>query len=156
MSLIEGVHAPIFCTDVQFLGCKQTQPLCIFHLCSVYACVCVEGGGGGGGGWRLDSLGECFAISSKVGGGTVCLFFFVLFLFCFFFCFFFLLLDGFTLDQYPCKMGSSLKAMWNEVYCKRKEFAPVGSKFFPFRVDLFFQRGSKKKKLTALPPLKVY
>ena len=26
--------------------------------------------------------------------------------------------------------------MWKEVYSKRKTFAPYGSKFFPFRVDL--------------------
>ena len=27
--------------------------------------------------------------------------------------------------------------LWNGVYFKRKEFAPVGSKFFPFTVDFF-------------------
>ena len=26
---------------------------------------------------------------------------------------------------------------WKDVYSKRKEFAPQGSKFFPFRVDSF-------------------
>ena len=41
------------------------------------------------------------------------------------------------------------------VYSKRKEFAPTGSKFFPFRVDTVFQMGGKNS-LTELPPLKVY
>ena len=31
-------------------------------------------------------------------------------------------------------------AFWKKIYSKRKEFAPIGSKFFPFRVDLF-QKG---------------
>ena len=71
------VHAPIFYTDVQFLGCKNATFVYffIFGVCVGGVCVCVGGGGGG-----LDSFGECFAISSKVGGGAVCFFFF-----CFFF-----------------------------------------------------------------------
>ena len=28
-------------------------------------------------------------------------------------------------------------SVWKVVYSKRKEFAPLGSKFFPFRVDSF-------------------
>ena len=39
-----------------------------------------------------------------------------------------------------------------DVYSIREEFAPLGSKFFPFRVDPF----SGGENLTALPPLKVY
>ena len=48
--------------------------------------------------------------------------------------------------------GVYSKMKW--VYSKRKEFAPVGSKFFPFRVDLF-QNGSRTI-LIELSPLKVY
>ena len=40
-------------------------------------------------------------------------------------------------------------------YFKRKEFAPKGSKFFPFRVDTF-QMGGEGIILTKLPPKKVY
>ena len=42
---------------------------------------------------------------------------------------------------YTLKGGNSFKMglplFWNGVYSKRKEFAPLGSKFFPFRVDPF-------------------
>ena len=34
----------------------------------------------------------------------------------------------------------------NEVYSKRKKFAPSGSKFFPIRVELFFRRDLVCKK----------
>ena len=40
------------------------------------------------------------------------------------------------------------------VCSKRKEFAPHGSKFFPFRVDPFSE--GDKTVLIMLPPLKVY
>ena len=41
-----------------------------------------------------------------------------------------------------------------EVYSKRKEFAPNGSKFFPFKVDPFSE--GRQNSLRKLPPLKVY
>ena len=33
-------------------------------------------------------------------------------------------------------------SLLKRVYSKRKEFAPIGSKFFPFRVDSFSERDS--------------
>ena len=36
---------------------------------------------------------------------------------------------------------------WKGVYSERKEFAPRGSKFFPFRVDLFSEDGKMFKQL---------
>ena len=42
---------------------------------------------------------------------------------------------------------------WKWVYSKRKEFAPIGSKFFPFRVDLYSE--GVKSVLTELHPLEV-
>ena len=39
------------------------------------------------------------------------------------------------------------------VYSKKKEFAPTGSKFFPFRVDPFSE--VRQYDLTELPPIKV-
>ena len=35
---------------------------------------------------------------------------------------------------------------WKGVYSKRKEFAPKGSKFFPFRVDLFLNAFVQKSR----------
>ena len=34
-------------------------------------------------------------------------------------------------------MGAFLLHFWKLVYSRRKEFAPKGSKFFPFEVDPF-------------------
>ena len=43
---------------------------------------------------------------------------------------------------------------WKGVHPKRKEFAPLGSEFFPFRGDPFPER--RQTILKDLPPLKVY
>ena len=43
---------------------------------------------------------------------------------------------------------------WKGVYSKRKEFAPKGSKFFPFRVEPFSE--GRKTMWIELPPLKMY
>ena len=44
-------------------------------------------------------------------------------------------------NAYIFKGNNSVKTVlpsfWKTVYSKRKEFAPLGSKFFPFRVDFF-------------------
>ena len=42
---------------------------------------------------------------------------------------------------------------WNEVYCKRKEFASKGSKLFPFRVDSLSE--GRQSPFWQLAPLKV-
>ena len=55
------------------------------------------------------------------------------------------LLQGSILKRKICYKG---------IFTKRKEFAPRGSKFFPFRADPFSE-GSKTV-LTELSPLKVY
>ena len=39
------------------------------------------------------------------------------------------------MTYYLC--SSIPSSFWNEVYSKTKEFAPTGSKFFPFGVDPF-------------------
>ena len=38
-----------------------------------------------------------------------------------------------------------LPPSWKEVYSKRKEFAPLGSTFFPFRVDHFSEGAYEQK-----------
>ena len=43
---------------------------------------------------------------------------------------------------------------WKRIYTVRKEFAPSGSKFFPYSVDPFSEGG--KIILTKLSPLKMY
>ena len=48
-----------------------------------------------------------------------------------------------------------MKPLLKRVYSKRKEFAPKGSKFFPFRVDLFSEWRQKPFR-QELPPLKVH
>ena len=53
-----------------------------------------------------------------------------------------------------CLVSSIWNPFWKGVYSKRKEFAPNGSKFFPFRVDPF--SGRSQKQFWQLPPLKVY
>ena len=53
-----------------------------------------------------------------------------------------------------CLLCCTGSAFWKEVYFKKKEFAPIGSKFFPFRVDPF-QKGGKTI-LIELSSLKVY
>ena len=45
-----------------------------------------------------------------------------------------------------------IKPLQKGVYSKRKEFAPNGSKFFPFRVDYFSV--DSKTILTEVPPIK--
>ena len=44
-------------------------------------------------------------------------------------------------NEYIFKGGNFVKIilyfLWKGVYSKRKEFAAIGSKFFPFRVDPF-------------------
>ena len=44
-------------------------------------------------------------------------------------------------NRYTIKGGNSFKivlpSLWKGVYSKREEFATMGSKFFPFRVDSF-------------------
>ena len=42
---------------------------------------------------------------------------------------------GYTFKEELVKIDFA--PFWKEVYPKRKEFAPPGSKFFPFRVDPF-------------------
>ena len=64
----------------------------------------------------------------------------------------------------PSEKGSSLKGKicWKDVYSKRKEFAPTGSKFFPFRADPFsdgawsiqMQTGSYKSYLPCTNDMK--
>ena len=44
------------------------------------------------------------------------------------------------------------KAFWNGVYSKRIEFAPMGSKFFPFRVDPFLEEKEKQPWQICPPP----
>ena len=45
--------------------------------------------------------------------------------------------------------------LWKRVFCIRKEFAPSGSKFFPYRVNSFFRTGQNAI-LTEFLPLIVY
>ena len=52
-----------------------------------------------------------------------------------------------------CLLYCKLSPFWKEVYSKRKEFAPTGSKFFPFRVDPFSE--GRQKPFEQLPPLEV-
>ena len=51
-------------------------------------------------------------------------------------------------------MSKLFPPFWKRVYTKRKEYAPPGSNFFPFRVDTFQRRlsvqGSKRKSSTKL------
>ena len=44
--------------------------------------------------------------------------------------------------QIPFYKGSTHKSPEKESVLKKKEFAPMGSKFFPFRID-FFSEGGK-------------
>ena len=48
----------------------------------------------------------------------------------------------------------TLSPFWKGIYTTKKEFAPFGSKFFPYRVDPFLE--GNKTILTELFPLKVY
>ena len=47
-----------------------------------------------------------------------------------------------------------IKPLLKRVFSKRKEFASMGSKFFPFRVDPFSE--AAQSILTELPPMKMY
>ena len=68
----------------------------------------------------------------------VCFFFFsFFFFFCFFFLFFFFVFSQDTLLVPFCVLYYTPSPILKEVNSKRKEFAPNGSKFFPFRVDPF-------------------
>ena len=51
-----------------------------------------------------------------------------------------------------CLMSYTLNSFWKGVCSKRKEFAPLGSKFFPYRVDPFIRREAKQflKRITSL------
>ena len=60
--------------------------------------------------------------------------------------FYYFLFDFLHSYQAPSEKG---------IYSERKEFAPKGSKFFPFRVDTFAE-GRQKQLLTELLALKVY
>ena len=42
-----------------------------------------------------------------------------------------------------CLLSCTPIGFRKDVYSKRKEFAPTGSKFFLFRVDIIFKKGSK-------------
>ena len=42
-----------------------------------------------------------------------------------------------------CDLQLSFGSFWKGVYSIRKEFALNGSKFFPFTVDIFFQKNGK-------------
>ena len=53
-----------------------------------------------------------------------------------------------------CLLYCPPRPLWNGVYFKRKEIAPLGSKFFPFRVDLFRKGANALDRIT--PPLDVY
>ena len=53
-----------------------------------------------------------------------------------------------------CLLRCILSPFLKGVYSKRKEFAPLGSKFFPFRVDPFPER--RKKQIWHLSSLKKY
>ena len=71
-------------------------------------------------------------------------------------------------NAYTCTFKGNnkigLHPFWNRVYSKRKEFAPCGSKFFPFRVDPFSrgacnvgkQTGSHKSSLPCNKWQKIY
>ena len=48
-------------------------------------------------------------------------------------------------------LSCTTNPVWKEVYAKRKEFAPKGSKFFPFRVDPFLERRKKQSDRVATP-----
>ena len=83
----------------------------------------------------------------------------------FFFFFFFFFLRGVdTLGRFSatreitfmtsCFLYCMPSPFWKGVYSLRKEFAPSGSKFFPYRVDPFTE--GDKTILTELSPLKVY
>ena len=50
-----------------------------------------------------------------------------------------------------CLFSSSSDPFWKVVYSKRKEFAPMGSKVFPFRVDPISE-GRKNSILTVASP----
>ena len=53
-----------------------------------------------------------------------------------------------------CLVPRTSSPFWKESYSIRKEFAPSGSKFFPYRVDPFLE--SDKKDFERVTPLKVY
>ena len=61
--------------------------------------------------------------------------------------------------RYTFKVSISVKIVFvpflKGVFSKRKEFAPVGSKFFPFRGDTFqkYKVWESKQEVTKLPPL---
>ena len=71
-----------------------------------------------------------------------------------------LLEDSIKGHWYTFKGDNSVKVVfapfWKGTYSKRKEFAPIGSKFFPFRVDPF-QIGTdvqeRKQELTKVVSL---
>ena len=53
------------------------------------------------------------------------------------------------MTYYLC--SSIPSSFWNEVYSKTKEFAPTGSKFFPFGVDAFSEeRQTHLKRVASL------
>ena len=51
-------------------------------------------------------------------------------------------------DWYTCRTGNYVKicvySFLQKVYSKRKEFAPIGSRFFPLRVDVFSEGFGKQ------------
>ena len=53
-----------------------------------------------------------------------------------------------------CLFFCTLSLFKKGVYTKRKEFAPLGGKFFPFMVDPFSE--GRQNNLTESPPLNVY
>ena len=53
----------------------------------------------------------------------------------------------------PCLLSYIANPFWKGVYFKKKEFAPDGSKFFPFRVDPFFVKEYDGLCLTSLSTL---
>ena len=54
------------------------------------------------------------------------------------------ILPGDNFCNFLLPIMHTMTPFWKGVYSKRKEFAPTGSKFFPFRVGIPFQKGDKR------------